>query len=74
MRPGLATGIIIGGYGMSAVILDPITTDLANPWHDEFNQTTNQYPARVNARFTYMLHIVLLIFCGLSVIGIALTF
>ena len=59
---------------MSAVMLDPITTMLANPWNDEFNHTTNQYSARVNARFTYMLHVMLLIFVGLSVIGIALTF
>jgi hypothetical protein len=73
-RPGLVSGIIIGGYGMSAVMLDPITLDLANPWHDNFDKTTNQYPERVNARFEYMMHIVLLIFVGLAVVGIGLTF
>jgi len=59
---------------MSAVMLDPITLDLANPWHDNFDKTTNQYPERVNARFEYMMHIVLLIFVGLAVVGIGLTF
>ena len=59
---------------MSAAILDPVTTELINPWDDEYNETTHQYPARVNERFTYMLRIVCIIFTALAVIGTALTF
>lgn len=53
--PGLVSGIIIGGYGLGALIFDQVSTAIINPDNAKFDSSTNHYPPEVDARFQKML-------------------
>lgn len=51
--PGLATGILIGGFGLAALVLDPVTTAIINP--NSLQPIDGKFPSEVNANFVYMM-------------------
>ena len=72
-RPGLISGIIIGGFGVSGIIFDNLFTKMINPDNISID-ADGLYPDSVNERFekSYLT----LIFCwmAISATGSALIF
>ena len=72
-RPGLISGIIIGGFGVSGIIFDNMFTHMINPDNLPIDED-GFYPDSVNERFSKSY--LTLIFCwlGLSAIGFGFIF
>ena len=67
--PGLVSGIIIGGYGLGALIFDQVTTLVINPYHDTFDKETNSFKQEVNDRFRMMLLTEIACFAVFAIVG-----
>jgi hypothetical protein len=67
-RPGLISGLIIGGFGVGALIFDNVSTYLINPTNlggDDLN-----YEYKIDDRFVMMLRKLCLCFSLIVVIGV----
>ncbi len=78
--PGLSSGIVMGGYGIGALIFDNIMTPIMNPDNIPFQNPCNPdanygcYPDSVNANFKRMMHTLTTLFAALVLIGIVFVF
>ena len=66
-KPGLISGIIIGGFGFGALVFAPIATALVNP--DGEVSVNNMYSPEVNDRVPHMLLILDACFLGVCVVS-----
>ena len=73
-RPGLVSGIIIGGYGLGALIFDNVSTFVINPDNLPIDEATGRYPESVNQNFRKMFSVFIAMWIGLTLIGIASVF
>ena len=72
-RPGLVSGIIIGGFGSGALIFDNVIVALINP--DNVEQGADgQYDDAVNERFVKSWRIMLACWVGIAITGVACVF
>ena len=66
-RPGLVSGIIIGGFGFGALVFSPVATAIVNP--DGYTPVDGKFPDSVNERVPTMLLILdgcYLVLCVIS--------
>ena len=73
-HPGLISGITIGGFGLGALIFDPITSHLVNPSAVSKNENTGRFPDDVNDSFIPMMRTTIYIFAGIALFGIITVF
>ena len=71
-RPGLISGIIIGGFGFGALIFDNVALKLINP--DNRVAKDGKFPDTVNERVPGSLRILAYCFAGLTVVAAILSF
>jgi hypothetical protein len=71
-HPGLVSGITIGGFGLGALIFDPVTTKLVNPGNEE--ATAGVFAWSVNENFQPMFRTYLAMVAGLALVGVAAVF
>ncbi len=71
-RPGLISGIIIGGFGFGALIFDNVATVLVNP--DNLPAQDGKFPASVDEEVMYMMRVLVGCFGGLVIIAMILMF
>mmetsp|Transcript_45683 Transcript_45683/g.60559 ORF Transcript_45683/g.60559 Transcript_45683/m.60559 type:complete len:252 (+) Transcript_45683:355-1110(+) len=70
-RPGLASGLIITGFGFGALIFNTVSLYVVNPGNESAAQD-GKFSDEVNERFPYMLRMVMLCFSIMSIVAIAL--
>lgn len=76
-HPGLASGIVLAGYGFGGMIFNSMTTPLINPdnlsFDDECYPGANYgcYPQSVNDNFKKMWYTLISIFIVFIIIGVA---
>jgi len=73
-RPGLVSGIIIGGYGLGALVFDNVATHVINPENLPVDIDTGYYPDSVNDNFRKMLLVFIGMWTCITVIGVATIF
>jgi hypothetical protein len=66
--PGLVSGLVIGGFGLSALIFDNLARYLINP--DNVLTEDPNYKQTITDRFTYMLRTLWFCYLSLAIIGI----
>jgi hypothetical protein len=66
--PGLVSGLVIGGFGLSALIFDNLARYLINP--DNVLTEDPNYNQTITDRFTYMLRTLWFCYLSLAIIGI----
>jgi MFS transporter, OFA family, oxalate/formate antiporter len=67
-KKGLISGITIGGFGLGALVFDPISSALVNP--EGIKPEDGKFPDSVNDNFISMYRTLLAIFALLVFIGI----
>ena len=67
-NPGLVSGLVIGGFGLSALIFDNLARYLINP--DNLLTTDPAYDETIISRFTYMLRVLWVFYLVISIVGI----
>jgi len=72
-RPGLISGIIIGGFGFGALAFGPIASKLVNP-NNENQDADGHFPTSVSDRVPYMLQMLDVLFLGFCLISLFLIF
>jgi len=72
-RPGLVSGIIIGGFGLGTVIFDPISTALVNPDNVKRNDD-GLFPSTVADNVPSMLRKIAIINLGLVLVATIMIF
>lgn len=73
-KPGLVSGIILGGFGVGSLIFDNVLTHLINPDNISFNKETGQYPKEVNDRFEKTWRILIGSWILIAAVGCAMIF
>ena len=73
-RPGLVSGIIIGGFGFGSFMTNIVATKVINPKNEELNDDTGYYPQSVNDRFKQMFTALVIMWAGITAFGIASIF
>ena len=73
-RPGLVSGIIIGGFGFGSLIFGKVAQVLVNPDNLSADEETGRYPQEVNERVPRMLLILTMSFAAIALISILLIF
>jgi len=68
--PGLATGIILAGYGFGAFIFDNVSTHVINPNGESI--VDGRYPADVNERFAKMMRVLVVCWMLCVIVGITM--
>jgi MFS family permease len=71
-NPGLVSGVIIGGYGFSAFILNNVITELINP--NNLAVIDGKFPQEVDDRFQMMMLFLGCFYVFLSLVGIIFIF
>lgn len=78
--PGLASGIVMGGYGIGALIFDNIMTPIINPDNLLFTNPCfpdanyGCYPESVDSNFKKMMYTLITLFSVLVLIGIGFVY
>ena len=67
-RPGLVSGIVIGGFGMGSFIFDFVCTALVNP--DDLSDVNGKFPEEVNERVPRMM--LVMIGSNICIVAVAL--
>ena len=67
-RPGLASGIVLSGFGLSALIFNNIALIIVNP-NNEI-PVDGRFPSDVNDRVPFMIQVMSAIYLGMAVISI----
>ncbi len=70
--PGLVSGLVIGGFGLGALVFNNVSTLIINP--DNLKSTEVDYDKIISGRFVKMLHYLLLSYALLALLGVALIF
>ena len=71
-RPGLISGIIIGGFGLGSLVFAPIATQIVNPGGEQ--AVDGHFTDAVNSRVPKMLLILNLCFAVTCMISVMLIF
>ena len=71
-KPGLISGIIIGGFGFGALVFGPLATKIVNP-HNELS-VNGKYPEDVDEKVPFMLLILEVCYLFVCVISTLLIF
>ena len=69
---GLVSGIIIGGFGLGALVFAPVATEVVNPNHEQ--AVDGHFSGDVDERVPLMLLILNLCFVGIAILSIAFVF
>ena len=73
-KPGLISGIILGGFGFGSLIFDNVLTHLINPGNEKYDEDTGQYPEDVNERFKETWYVLIASWAVIAIVGIGMTF
>lgn len=71
---GLASGILIGGFGLSALIFDNVSTAIVNPDNKGKDDFTNRYPDSVNEKVPVMIRTLMVCYLCITIIGVITIF
>ena len=70
--PGLVSGLVIGGFGLGALVFDNVSTLIINP--NNIQEGELDYKSTISSRFVKMLHYLQLSYAFLALLGVALIF
>lgn len=71
-RPGLVSGIIVGGFGVGTLVFSLVCTALVNP--DNVESVNGRFPDDVNARVPHMLVVFTVCRLCIAIVSIILIF
>ena len=73
-KPGLISGIILGGFGVGGLVFDNVFTHLINPDNKSADEDTGFYDKDIDNRFVETWRFVIYCWLGLAILGFVMTF